>query len=78
MNRAIRDLTIQGINGKKKRSLLFATLVFLSFAFSLVTFSATSSMKRTNRESRFDTYGEWYGSLLFGEEADCDLLESRE
>ncbi|MCD8230218.1 MAG: ABC transporter permease [Clostridiales bacterium] len=78
MNRAICDLTIRGIKGKKNSSLLFAMVVFLSFAFALATLSVASSMEKSNREYRFDTYGEWYGALLFGKETDCDYLESRE
>ena len=75
MNQELWNLTILGMKGRKKITILIFTVLLLSFAFAVVTLSVTSSMERTNREYRFDTYGEWYGAFSLTEEGVPDWLK---
>lgn len=78
MNQELWNLTILGMKGRKKITVLIFTVLLLSFAFAVVTLSVTSSMERTNREYRFDTYGEWYGAFSLAEEEAPDWLKQEE
>lgn len=78
MNQELWNLTILGMKGRKKITILIFTVLLLSFAFAVVTLSVTSSMERTNREYRFDTYGEWYGAFSLAEEEAPDWLKQEE
>ena len=49
MNQELWNLTILGMKGRKKITILIFTVLLLSFAFAVVTLSVTSSMERTNR-----------------------------
>ena len=74
MNQELWNLTVLGMKGRKKVTILIFTVLLLSFAFAVVTLSVTSSMERTNREYRFDTYGEWYGAFFLTGDEEPDWL----
>ena len=50
MNRELFKITIDGIKGRKKISILFVIIFTVSFAFGIITLSITSSMNRTNEQ----------------------------
>ena len=59
MNRELFKITIDGIKGRKKISILFVIIFTVSFAFGIITLSITSSMNQTNEQYRMNTYGAW-------------------
>ena len=82
MNRELFDLSLQSLRRKRRSSLLLFAVLFLSFAFAIVSLTVTASMQKTNQEYRYDVYGEWYGAVANGkadEEAnDEKFLRSQE
>ena len=65
MNRELFKITIDGIKGRKKISILFVIIFTVSFAFGIITLSITSSMNRTNEQYRMNTYGAWSSAVKF-------------
>lgn len=54
MNRELFKITIDGIKGRKKISILFVIIFTVSFAFGITTLSITSSMNQTNEQYRMN------------------------
>ena len=77
MNGALFGLAIQGIGRKKRSSLLLFSVLLLSFAFSIISLSITGSIRKTNEEYRYDTYGTWYGAIPNGWDADEAFLREQ-
>ena len=71
MNKELFELSLQSFRRKKRSSLLLFAVLFLSFAFAIVSLTVTGSIQKTNQEYRYDVYGEWYGALdeQFGDES---------
>ena len=65
MNRELFKITIDGIKGRKKISILFVIIFTVSFAFGIITLSITSSMNQTNEQYRMNTYGAWSSAVKF-------------
>ena len=63
MNWELFELSLQSLRRKKRSSLLLFAVLFLSFAFAIVSLTVTGSIQKTNQEYRYDVYGEWYGAL---------------
>ena len=78
MNRELFDLSLQSLRRKKRSSLLLFAVLFLSFAFAIVSLTVTGSIQETNREYLFDTYGTWYGAIPSGAIADESFLRQQE
>ncbi len=76
MNHELFLLTVQKMKRQKKSTLLLALILFLSFAFSVVSISATSSMNSTNAAYRFEAYGSWYAAIPTGLEEDGAFLSN--
>lgn len=68
MNRELFKITIDGIKGRKKISILFVIIFTVSFAFGIITLSITSSMNQTNEQYRMNTYGAWSSAVKFSED----------
>ena len=56
---------------------MFAVLL-LSFAFAIISLSVTASIRKTNEEYRYDTYGTWYGAIRNGRGSDAEFLQKQE
>ena len=78
MNSELFGLAIQSIRRKKRSSLLLFSVLLLSFAFAIISLSVTSSIRKTNEEYRYDTYGTWYGAISNGRESDAAFLLEQE
>ncbi len=78
MNRELFDLTVQGLMRKRRSSLVLFLVLFLSFAFAIVTLNVTGSIQATNEEYLKDTYGVWYAAIPAGTDADEDWLREQE
>ena len=74
----IINLTYLRIKRNRKNSLLVFTVLLLSFACAIVSVSVVGSISNTNTEYMFDTYGEWYLAIPFGEESDAEWLSEKE
>ncbi|MCH5351916.1 MAG: FtsX-like permease family protein [Acutalibacter sp.] len=78
MNKELFGLSLQSLRRKKRSSLLLFAVLFLSFAFAIISLTVTGSMQKTNEEYRYDVYGEWYGAIPIGREEDEDFLRGQE
>ena len=78
MNSELFRLSIQSIRRKRRSSLLLFAVLFLSFAFAIVSLTVTGSIQKTNQEYRYDVYGEWYGAIPDSEEGDKNFLQEQE
>ena len=78
MNKELFELSLQSLRRKKRSSLLLFAVLFLSFAFAIVSLTVTGSMQKTNQEYRCDIYGSWYGAVPNGQEGDEEFLRERE
>ena len=78
MNGELFVLAVQGISRKKRSSLLLFAVLLLSFAFAVISLSVTASIRKTNEEYRYDTYGTWYGAIRNGLESDRAFLQQQE
>ena len=78
MNGDLFGLAVQGIGRKKRSSLLLFAVLLLSFAFAIISLSVTASIRKTNEEYRYDTYGTWYGAIRDGLESDRSFLQKQE
>ena len=77
MNGELFGLAIQGIGRKKRSSLLLFAVLLLSFAFAIISLTVTGSIRKTNEEYRYDTYGTWYGAIPNGQDADEVFLRKQ-
>ena len=77
MNGELFGLAVQGIGRKKRSSLLFFAVLLLSFAFAIISLTVTGSIRKTNEEYRYDTYGTWYGAITNGQDADEVFLRKQ-
>ena len=71
-------LSLQSIRRKRRSSLLLFAVLFLSFAFAIVSLTVTGSMQKTNQEYRYDVYGEWYGAIANGQDWNEEFLQEQE
>lgn len=78
MKKDLWELSIQGIKGRKRSSILLLAVLILSFSVAVISLSVTESMNKTNEEYRFDTHGTWYGAVIYGEEEDETFLKGSE
>lgn len=78
MNGELFGLAVQGIVRKKRSSLLLFAVLLLSFAFAVISLSVTASIRKTNEEYRYDTYGTWYGAIRNGRTSDAEFLQGQE
>ena len=78
MNGELFRLSLQSIRRKRRSSLLLFAVLLLSFAFAIISLTVTGSMQKTNQEYRYDVYGEWYGAIPNGWEADEAFLREQE
>ncbi len=76
MPKTIFSLAFEGIKRRKRQSLLIFFVLLVSFTFSIVLLSYTSSISSTNSQLRFDTYGTWYGAITDTTNDDLEFLES--
>lgn len=72
--RDILNLAYLRIVRNVKNSLLFFTVLLLSFASAIVSVSVVGSISKTNAEFRLNTYGTWYFGIPYGFESDKDKL----
>ena len=77
MNGELFGLAVQGIGRKKRSSLLLFAVLLLSFAFAIISLTVTGSIRKTNEEYRYDTYGTWYGAIPNGWESDEAFLREQ-
>lgn len=77
MNGELFGLAVQGIGRKKRSSLLLFAVLLLSFAFAIISLTVTGSIRKTNEEYRYDTYGTWYGAITNGQDADEPFLREQ-
>lgn len=77
MNGELFGLAVQGIGRKKRSSLLLFAVLLLSFAFAIISLTVTGSIRKTNEEYRYDTYGTWYGAIPNGRESDEAFLREQ-
>ena len=78
MNEELFWLSVQSIRRKKRSSLLLFAVLFLSFAFAIVSLTVTGSMQKTNQEYRYDVYGEWHGAIYQAQDGDEEFLREQE
>lgn len=77
MNGELFSLAVQGIGRKKRSSLLLFAVLLLSFAFAIISLIVTGSIRKTNEEYRYDTFGTWYGAIPNGWESDEAFLRKQ-
>ena len=78
MNKELFELSLQSLRRKKRSSLLLFAVLFLSFAFAIVSLTVTGSIQKTNQEYRYDVYGEWYGAIYKEQDGDEEFLRERD
>lgn len=78
MDREMLHLTLLGIKGRKKSSILLGLVCMLSFSFAIVTLSITISLEKTNAEYRYDLYGTWKAAILDTAKQDFKGLKETE
>ena len=78
MNGELFRLSISRLVRKKRSSLLLFLVLFLSFAFAVISLTVTGSIVKTNAEYRYDTYGMWYGAIPDGQSSDETFLRELE
>lgn len=78
MNEELFGLSMQSLRRKKRSSLLLFLVLFLSFAFAMISLDVTESMQKTNDEYLRDTYGIWYAAIPGGDGSDEEWLYGRE
>ena len=77
MNGELFGLAVQGLLRKKRGSLLLFAVLLLSFAFAIISLTVTVSIRKTNEEYLYDTYGTWYGAIANGQDADEVFLREQ-
>lgn len=78
MKKELWVLAVWGVRGRKRSSFLLLIVLILSFTVAVISLSVTESMRKTNEEYRYDTYGAWYGAITSGKEEDEAFLEECE
>lgn len=78
VNRELFDLAVQGLLRKRRSSLVLFLVLFLSFAFAIVSLTVTGSIQATNEAYLRNTYGIWYAAIPAGMDADRDWLREQE
>lgn len=72
------SLAAEGLVHKRRKSVLIFLILTLSFAFAILSISLVSSMGKTNQESLYDTFGEWYFAIPSGMDEDLAWFEAPE
>lgn len=75
MNSELLVLTVQGLRRKRRSSLLLLAVLALSFSFAVISLTVSGSIRQTNENYRYDTYGVWYGCIPDGRQEDPASLD---
>lgn len=76
--KSMREVSWEGMNGRKKAKRLLMTIITLTFTFIVLSTTLVSSMEKSKQRQREDLYGSWQGAIMDSNSQITSNLKSQE
>ncbi len=76
--KSMREISWEGIKGRKKAKRLLMVIITLTFAFIVLSTTLVSSMEESKQRQREELYGSWHGAIMDSNNEIMDRLTSQE